>query len=237
MNCCVNSYVESLLNKLELLTTQPIMKSLTTLTYALFAVMLFSACEKDYVAPNTSKPKPADPVEELPGEDEDIRNPQFKYMPYLVGTQVDYASDQHAFTNEFTDSVYFQGDYWLTFNNGANGAIDKIRSNGLYTYLITKVEGIETQLRLMVENPKVGDQWTNFIPREQDAIYMEKEVVAIESKAVFGENSFEQVAKVHVKYFYKNGSDLTLVEAYDEYFAPGYGLVKCKELTLKQIRY
>lgn len=208
---------------------------------ALFATTLFCSCEKDYVAPNNTVDKPnlIDPVEEIKDDEPEVKKPIHKYMPYQPGSEAVYVTDAFQYSNNFNDSVFFQNNYWLEYTNGATGEIEKIRSNGIYTYVITKVEGVLASLRIMKEDPKVGDNWTNYVPRSVDAIYIEKEITATGISKEIDGVFYEDVTLVKTTEFYKNGSELKHKSSYSELFASGFGLIFSEKdnVRLKQLTY
>lgn len=208
---------------------------------ALFATTLFCSCEKDYVAPTNTVTKPTltDPVEGVKDDESEVNKPKHNYMPYQPGSEAIYTTDNFQYSNNFNDSVQFQGNYWLEYTNGETGDTEKIRSNGLYTYVISNVEGVLASMRIMKENPKVGDQWTNYVPRSVDAIYIEKEITATNYTREIDGVLYENLTTVVTEEFYKNGSSLTFKSKYTECFASGFGLVYSERgnLRLKQLKY
>jgi len=207
----------------------------------LFATTLFCSCEKDYVTPtdNVVKPSFTDPVEEIKDDEPEVKKPKHNYMPYQPGSEAVYVTDNFQFSNTFNDSVKFQNNYWLEYTNGETGDTEKIRSNGLYTYVISKVEGVLVSMRIMKEDPKVGDNWNNHVPRAVDAIYIEKKITSTNATKEIDGVTYENVCTVVTEEFYKNGSELTFKETYSEYFAAGYGLIfsEKQNIRLKQLNY
>lgn len=208
---------------------------------ALFTATLFASCEKDYVAPNTaaSKPNLIDLVEEIKDDEPEVKKPVHKYMPYQPGSEAVYVTNDYQYSNNFVDSVLFQNNYWLEYTNGATGETEKIRSNGIYTYVITKVEGVLASMRIMKEDPKVGDNWTNYVPRAVDAIYIEKKITATGFEKEVDGVLYKDVTLVETVEYYKNGSELKRKSNYKEYFAADFGLIQSENnnVRLKQLTY
>ena len=208
---------------------------------ALFATTLFCSCEKDYVAPNTTTDKPnlIDTVDDIKDDEPLVKKPKHNYMPYQPGSEAVYVTNDFQYSNNFNDSVQFQGNYWIEYTNGETGETEKIRSNGIYTYVIAKVEGILASMRIMKEDPKVGDQWTNYVPRSVDAIYIEKEITATNFTKEIDGVLYNNVTTVVTEEFYKNGSTLTFKSKYIEYFSSGFGLIfsERNNLRLKHLTY